>query len=236
MAPNHCSFNITNATVMATRYAKYSIGRRLRILKIKSVLYELKEKRFFALERTPGRPTRILQELLQDLGCANLKYSFLQPHSINVGNSLSGKYGFGDFPLHTDGAHLSEPPDYILLMAPRTRVTPTLVADPSDIIDLRSECAKQAIFSVQRRGRTFNSQFVGSKKGVSFIRYNSDTMKPKNSAAQDIWSRMQGLHKYAFQLHWDKYALLVLDNRLMLHGRGQVKGTMSHMRRIEVRL
>jgi hypothetical protein len=71
---------------------------------------------------------------------------------------------------------------------------------------------------------------------VSFIRYNSDTMTPKNSAAEEIQNKMFELRQHAFQLNWDKFAMLVLDNRLMLHGRAQVNGKMSHLRRIEVRL
>jgi len=205
-------------------------------VEIKSLLGELRQKRYFALERTAGRRTRILRELLQELGSNNVRYTFLKPRSDGGGKSLSGRHGFGEFPLHSDGAHLNEPPDYILLMAPRTRTTPTLVADPIDLIDVESECAKQAIFSVQRQGRRFNTHFISSKNGVSFLRYNSDTMIPKNSAALEIQKRMRKLRNRAFQLHWSKFALLVLDNRSMLHGRAQIKGTVSHMRRLEVRL
>lgn len=205
-------------------------------MKIKSVLSELKERRFFAIERTPDRSTRLLRDVLQELGSSSLRYSFLKPRSAGTGKSLSGRHGFNEFPLHTDGAHMNAPPDYILLMAPITRTAPTLIADPRDLIDFDSEYAKLAIFSVQRRGRTFSSHFVGSRNGSSFIRYNSDTMVPKNSAALEIQRRMRDLRKYAFPLHWDKNALLVLDNRSMLHGRGQVEGITSYIRRLEVTL
>ena len=205
-------------------------------MKIKSVLSELKEKRFFALERTAERPTRILRELTEELGSADLRYTFLKPRSDGIGQSLSGRHGFGEFPLHTDGAHLKEPPDYLILIAPKTRSTPTMVADPRDLLDLSSECVKQAVFSFRRRERVFNLHFLNSRKGSSFIRYNPDIMTPKNSAARSIQCIMSELRTRAFQLHWDKYALLVLDNRSMLHGRAQINGTTSYIRRIEVKL
>ncbi|WP_322894914.1 MULTISPECIES: hypothetical protein [unclassified Yoonia] len=197
---------------------------------------ELKERRFFALERSAGRPAQILRELLQQFDQPMLRYSYLRPGSISALKSLSGIHGFGEFPLHTDGAHLHHPPDFLVLMAPKVRTTPTLICDPQSVIDLNSEEAKQAVFSVKRQRRTYHVQFRVSKGGVSSIRYNPDIMIPKNIAAQDIQARMLELRKHAIKVQWEKFALLILDNRFMLHGRGQVSGTASYMRRLEVRL
>lgn len=62
-------------------------------------------------------------------------------------------------------------------------------------------------------------------------------MTPRNSAAREVQVRMSELRIHAFPVHWERYALLILDNRSMLHGRGQVTGMeASYLRRVEVRL
>jgi hypothetical protein len=42
-------------------------------------------------------------------------------------NSLSSRYGKAAQPLHTDGAHLPEPPDFVLLLAEKTSEVSTLL-------------------------------------------------------------------------------------------------------------
>jgi len=41
--------------------------------------------------------------------------------------SLSAIHGLGEQPMHTDGAHLREPPDYLVFHAERPNRTPTLL-------------------------------------------------------------------------------------------------------------
>lgn len=156
---------------------------------------------------------------------------------MHDGSSLSSKYGYGDFPLHTDGAHQKRPPDYICLFAPKTRATPTYIVDPRPTIDLESDMAKQAMFLVKRNGRVFRSRFVTQKDGIKFIRYNRDTMTPDNSAAQKIAETIVELRQNAVVIDWSNCALVVIDNRVMLHGRGHVETqNSSYIRRLELRL
>jgi hypothetical protein len=45
--------------------------------------------------------------------------------------SLSAVYGLGQQPLHTDGAHLHEPPDFVVLVCQRPNATPTQLWRPA---------------------------------------------------------------------------------------------------------
>ena len=53
--------------------------------------------------------------------------SVLRPAAADVArpNSLSSVYGLGQQPLHTDGAHLSTPPDIVVLIAGESSPTTT---------------------------------------------------------------------------------------------------------------
>jgi len=203
-------------------------------MKITTVLDELHTAKCFALERDSDRPINALRKLIKYLPPSKLKYSFLRPHPSGAGISLSGKYGFDEFPLHTDGAHLQAPPDYIILMAPKCRTAPTLIADPRDAINPESDYAKQAIFTVNRGGRRYNSHFLQRRNEEMHFKFNADSMAPRNLQAHEVQRRMLELRRHAIPVNWGRYSLLVIDNRSILHGRGHVDKATSYIRRLEV--
>jgi len=201
-----------------------------------SLIGKLREFNYVAVERDGGAPKPCLKHFLELLAPRKIRYSFLEPRPAGQGNTLSDLHGLEEFPLHTDGANLISPPDYIFLMAPRSRVTPTLIADPRSVIDIDSSFARDAVFTIRRQGRNFPSFFVERSRGESMVRYNADTMIPQNSAAFKVVEFMSGLRHHAVQISWAKISLLVLNNRAMLHGRGNIAKPWSHLRRLEVYL
>jgi hypothetical protein len=205
-------------------------------MSVNALVDQLIELNYVAVERECLGAAQFIKYWLQKIKPDSIKYAYLKPKTSGTENSLSGLYGLDEFPLHTDGANEVAPPDYIILMAPSTRRTTTLLADPRNVIDVDEGFAKEAVFNVKRLGRNFSAFFVQTRNGTRAIRYNSDSMTPRNSAAFEVDRKMRTLRDYAIAFNWEKTKFLAFDNRVLLHGRGKVIHPLSHLRRIEVYL
>lgn len=155
------------------------------------------------------------------LGCAVTHYSFLKPRtSTNTQNSLSDKYGIGGFPPHSDGAHLANPPDFLIMRGSRDRKAPTLLWPSGKLLEVLGSDAYKAEFSVSRRGRTFGVRFSTFSAANPSIRFNRDTMKPKNQSAANIHSWLREPYVEPVIVDLATTSLLVVNNCTVLHGRG----------------
>ena len=145
--------------------------------------------------------------------------------------SLSATTGLGVMPLHTDGAYLREPPDFTLLEA--VRVDPmedTLLwhFSNSDV----SDDALHGVFAVSGRGAPFAAHAIDS---VGRIRFDPVCMRPRDRmarrAASWLSERVEDAHRHSWASR--PGSVLVVDNRMTLHGRAAVtQGSSRELRRL----
>ncbi len=181
----------------------------------------LRSKGYASVSRE-GNDILSIRKICDYLRCNVTHYSFLKP-KISTGrkNSLSDVYGTGEFPPHSDGAHLASPPDYLIMRGSRSRKAPTLLWHFDKIIEAVGSDAKHAEFEVNRGARTFGVRFCTIAADGFRLRFNCDTMKPKNKSAANIHSWLREPNVEPVVIDWQTTSLLVVDNRIVLHGRGR---------------
>jgi hypothetical protein len=196
----------------------------------------LKREGFVAFSRTDNERLSI-RKIRDYLGCTVSHYSFLKSRTATrQQNSLSDVYGIGEFPPHSDGAHLVSPPDYLIMRGSRNRKAQTLLWPAVKLLEVLGENAIDAEFSVKRGGRTFSARFCAFAADGLRLRFNHDTMKPKNQSAADIHSWLRKPDVRPIVIDWEKTSLLVVDNQTVLHGRGRSeKNDSGFMRRWTLR-
>lgn len=140
-------------------------------------------------------------------------------------STMSAVFGNGKQPLHTDGAHLQQPPDVILLASAEPNLTPTRVwsgAQPvpgtsAVITASHPEFARHGLFVV-RNGR---ESFLAPAFDWVRLRVDPACMSPADGYARQAAEYFQDLP--AFEFHWDgPRKVLLIDNRYALHGRSAV--------------
>lgn len=177
-------------------------------------LGELTPFEFAALADGVARASRLVVSELKEL----------RPTERGDANrpSLSRLYGHDRFPLHTDGAHLLEPPRFLLLYchaasgAVATRVAPWagIAASPGTDADIQS-----AVFLVSG-GR---ASFYATIRSVvaPCYRFDSGCMRPVNAPARQIVSVIHAVRDAHGEILMPGF-LLVVDNWTVLHGRDPI--------------
>jgi hypothetical protein len=133
-------------------------------------------------------------------------------------NSLSAKYGKGDQPLHTDGAHLAKPPDVVILACEETSGTPT-----------RLWTMRRGLFTFTPPRHVRHGVFLVANGKDSFFstaysdvhfRYDPGCMVPCDARARETVRYFDAEIESALEHSWDEAGkFLVIDNRNVLHGR-----------------
>lgn len=149
--------------------------------------------------------------------------------------SLSATYGLGPQPLHTDGAHLSNPPDLLLLFADEPSITPTLLWSTRSTSSSRtrpSSALAHGIFLVDKGRESF---FTTSKLGALGVRYDPGCMIPCDQRARAAAQFFVDIIADATEYHWTfPRSVLIIDNTTTLHARAEVpsQDKSRHLRRI----
>jgi len=141
--------------------------------------------------------------------------SILRPTDRNAAhpNSLSARFGKGDQPLHTDGAHLAEPPDLLVLVCKGTSRTPTrIMRVGSDV----PSCVRHGVFLVANgKDSFFTTAYYNSR-----LRFDPGCMTPCDARAREALRYFDSLYTSAREHRWDDPGIiLVIDNRQTLHAR-----------------
>lgn len=133
-------------------------------------------------------------------------------------NSLSSRYGKGAQPLHTDGAHLPDPPDLVLLAAEKASSIPTLLWKRK-IIHYQNRVftdMRHGVFLVQNGSDSF---FCTAQSGRA-MRYDPGCMTPCDERSRRTASFFADALESAVEYHWDEPGkVLLIDNRQALHAR-----------------
>jgi alpha-ketoglutarate-dependent taurine dioxygenase len=165
---------------------------------------------------SPGHP--VIQSLLA------------RPKNAAPKNSMSGLFGFGDFPPHTDVAHWHMPARYVLLRcASGTSSTPTVLIDSSDFLtDRQRRQWGRTTWKVTRIASPFLCSLTFSVDGIAAIRWDPCCLVPYGKRAEELLPEVietlaLALRVSGHVMTWkSSESILVIDNWRVLHARPAV--------------
>jgi len=141
-------------------------------------------------------------------------------------SSLSAVCGLGEQPLHTDGAHMPEPPDVVVLYGEEPNNTPTLLWSLSspltnpDHPTIRGESSRQGGLFLVRSGI---DRFLASAHADGRYRYDPICMTPCDERAREVARYFREVQGKAHRYEWVKPGqVLLINNRNALHARAAV--------------
>lgn len=150
--------------------------------------------------------------------------------------SLSARYGLSHFPWHTDGAHWSTPPRYLIMgcLEADQQTANTLICEGRSFVSLNSATARSSVFRIT----SGSSSFYAAARAASdrYYRYDPGCMAPMDVGAREIMRALQddepdGEHK----IDWFTGRFLLLDNWRFLHRRtATVENTERKLLRVTV--
>lgn len=142
--------------------------------------------------------------------------------------SLSALYGTGPQPLHTDGAHLADPPDLTILFAESPNDTPTLLWNSQGRqSNVPYEAISHGVFLV---GNGRESFYATAKLGPLTIRYDPGCMTPCDQRARTAAAYFSEMREKAHQVTWEtSNQLLMIDNSTTLHARSDASSDESRI-------
>ncbi len=148
----------------------------------------------------------------------------LTPHqnSSKSGISFSKVFGTGGFPLHTDLAHWPLPARYVLLAdVGISHSRPTFVLSQSNFLAKFDEAdIGHSVWKVPGPMGSFLCSMNFKALNRNWLRFDPLCMQPQNEAARAIINANKSIQYSPIQVDWSQNLVLVIDNWLMLHGRG----------------
>ncbi|WP_349975400.1 TauD/TfdA family dioxygenase [Pseudomonas sp. WHRI 8519] len=135
--------------------------------------------------------------------------------------SLSARYGLSAFPWHTDGAHWSTPPRYLVMgcLVSTPSAAQTLFCEGSTFDPLNADGARSSLFRITNGGNSFYAAARGSSD--RYYRFDPGCMAPVDAGAQEIMRAIDLFEPAVEQaITWQAGKFLLLDNWRFLHRRG----------------
>ncbi|MCE7058156.1 TauD/TfdA family dioxygenase [Algoriphagus sp. AGSA1] len=140
--------------------------------------------------------------------------------------TLSNKFGFNDFPLHTDTAFWTKPVRFILLSSYKSSKSPTIISSFDSIFrhlslnDFKS--AERAIFKVRTLHIQFYTSLIFKENGITGFKYDPNCMEPANYHGKRIVEIFNDISAETIKVNWCGNKAVLIDNWKMLHGRNSV--------------
>lgn len=150
-----------------------------------------------------------------------------RPFAEARSNSLSSRYGLGEHPPHTDGAHLSSPPRYLVFWMdkPDATHTPTQLRkfDPMALESSFCKRFERSIWLVRIRSGHYVYVKPISNNGLHIVWDSGCFTKDatgllSKEIVEEHLSRLP-----AEDFHWSPGLVLVVNNRRTLHSRARVQ-------------
>ena len=132
--------------------------------------------------------------------------------------SLTGRYGRGAFPWHTDGAIARRPPRFVVLQNITVSAVPTELATVSS--EVLGRLASVALRARDRYGHTRLLSAVERTVGGSLMRWDPRAC-PVAAGPRGVESLMAELPT-EFEVGWDHRRTMIIDNWRVLHRRPHV--------------
>ncbi|MEZ5029765.1 MAG: TauD/TfdA family dioxygenase [Saprospiraceae bacterium] len=143
----------------------------------------------------------------------------------SMNGTFSNRFGFEEFPLHTDTAFWSKPVRFVLLSSENVSQTKTLILHKNKIWERLNESdqvtAKQAVYIVKTIHGQHYASLLFNDSGNSGLRYDPCTMYPVNKAAKEIHQKINEILKdlSPYEIEWSGNKVIIFDNWSTLHGR-----------------
>lgn len=170
--------------------------------------------RFVEIARGLGKPLHRPSGIIEKLVIRNSEDA--------PSRSLSGIYGRGEFPLHTDFATHAVPPRYVILRNVCTEpVRPTMIQPLSELLhsDGVSRILRRRVWAVRGGPTAFYAPVLFG--AAAFVRWDAACMFPISATAEaaTTWGRCLALSN-PIHIDWGVNTVLIVDNWRTLHGRG----------------
>ena len=146
-----------------------------------------------------------------------------------INGSFSNKYGYGEFPFHTDTAFWLRPARYIVMTSLLASDTDTVIISLGQLINMLSNnvqaLAKSAIFSVKTTQVSYYTRAILENALSDGIRFDSCCMSPANKSArylqENIIETSQKIEPA--KIRWSGSNAVIIDNWKDLHGRKAIE-------------
>jgi len=166
---------------------------------------------------------RSVKQILEALGATAVTWQRLVPSTVEMArsNTLSSRHGLGAFPAHTDFATAATPPQYLILVAPRSREAETLIFDPFELLqEFGLDHVQRSLFLLKGRYASY-CRILTIRNGELFFRYNSAVMTARNDEAVAVAAYIAKM-KPIRRVDWKNTRILILNNWSTFHGRNQL--------------
>jgi len=143
----------------------------------------------------------------------------------SVKGTFSNRFGFKQFPLHTDTAFYARPIRYMMLHSiDESQCSTTILHSDSILNSLSKEeydLARKAVFTIKTNSATFYSSLLFIHNNIKGFKYDPTCMFPANKAGKIIESRIRNALRTCNKvpLKWSGNNTLIIDNWKCLHGR-----------------
>lgn len=155
-------------------------------------------------------------------------------HAGRSSESLSSRYGLGEFPFHTECAYWREPPKYILLhcLTPGAGDRPTGYCDVASVSNLDMSPLHDSLYRIRRSSGSFLARCFERVNHDWRVRADRDCMLPVDESRDPLRIVLfPAIRDKVIWHHWEQNELLILDNWRVVHGRGSAS-TIDHDRQI----
>jgi alpha-ketoglutarate-dependent taurine dioxygenase len=192
----------------------------------------------------PADPTEIVAASLGSIasveGTGVVQTLRPRDRELSPPNIYSGAYGTDAFPLHTDLAHWSQPPRYLLLRCiVGSRDVPTRMADGTLLTEALGSSILARTLVQPRRPIAGKKPLLrileNARSTVQFLRWDRLFTTPATKSSAEVFSRVCAFLDDVSETRIylvDRGDTLILDNWRMLHGRAPVP-SQSRNRHIE---
>lgn len=155
-----------------------------------------------------------------------LRSTMMDPH---LPNTYSGRYGFGEFPYHTDLAHHRTPPPYLLLRCVRgyEQVQTDLIDGLNIVGQVGASLLTRALVQARRprNGELALMSIWEPHIGRGQLRWDEEYLNPASEAGKEamelVAAEIAKAPRISISLCHPGDTLLI-DNRRMLHARSKV--------------
>jgi alpha-ketoglutarate-dependent taurine dioxygenase len=146
-----------------------------------------------------------------------------------INGSFSHRYGYGEFPFHTDTAFWLQPARYIVMASLLASDTDTVIIDLGQLVNMLSNnvqaLAKSAIFSVKTMQVSYYTRAILGNALSDGIRFDSCCMSPANESARCLQKNLVETSQKIepAKIRWSGSNAVVIDNWKALHGRKAIE-------------
>ena len=135
--------------------------------------------------------------------------------------SLSALYGKNDFPFHTDGAYLANPPKYVILRSPNPiQNCPTIICKPNfKTVDANN--LRKNVWLVNGGRGKFYTTMIEDIDNDNRIRFDLACMRPALPDFKYSADLMESAIKTSEKqvINWKKNQCIIFNNWKLLHSR-----------------